>query len=131
VLTDAIDGVEVAGVVPDLDELYRSAAVVINPVPAQTGLSIKSVEALARGKCLVTTPAGAQGIPHDGTAMVVLPAAEQFGAAIVELFADPGRIGALGRAARALATEQFSSATAFGPLAVRLEELAAAAPQSC
>lgn len=129
VLAAGIDGVEVAGVVPDLDALYRSAAVVINPVPAQTGLSIKSVEALARGKCLVTTPAGAQGIPGAGVAMAVLPDAEQFGGAIVGLFADRRRLVELGRAAREMATGHFSSARAFGPLADRLEERVSAASE--
>jgi hypothetical protein len=63
--------------------------------------------------------------------MIVLSTVEQFGAAIVELFADRERISVLGRAARALAIEHFSSAVAFGPLAGRLEELAATAPELC
>ena len=50
------------GVIPDLDKIYRSAKVAINPVTFGTGLKIKSIEPLAFGCPVVTTPVGIQGI---------------------------------------------------------------------
>jgi len=46
----------------DLSPFYSSASMVINPVYAGTGLKIKSVEALAHGKVLISWPEGVAGI---------------------------------------------------------------------
>ncbi len=59
------DGVELAGYVEDITAEYKKASVVINPVVAGTGLKVKSMEALAYGKALVSTPAGVQGLTVD------------------------------------------------------------------
>lgn len=53
------------GWVESLDTEYDKATVVINPVPSGTGLKIKSVEALCRGKALVSTVNGVEGICVD------------------------------------------------------------------
>ena len=58
-------GVEVVGRVADLDGLYRTARVVINPALAGTGVKIKTVEALARLRPVVTWPTGVEGLPHE------------------------------------------------------------------
>jgi hypothetical protein len=63
VVTDkAIAGVTVAGSVDDVTTLYRDAALVINPVVAGTGAKIKTIEALARLRPIVTWPAGVDGL---------------------------------------------------------------------
>lgn len=46
-----------------IEEEYAGAVVVINPVWIGTGLKIKTVEALARGKALITTSKGIDGLP--------------------------------------------------------------------
>jgi glycosyltransferase involved in cell wall biosynthesis len=50
------------GVVDDLCSLYQSTMIAINPVTFGTGLKIKTVEPLAFGSPVVTTPAGIAGI---------------------------------------------------------------------
>jgi succinoglycan biosynthesis protein ExoO len=62
-----VAGASFEGRVDSLDPYYRRAAVVINPVPYGTGLKIKSVEALAYGRYLICTEAGAKGLgkPKD------------------------------------------------------------------
>ncbi len=50
------------GIVDDLQSLYRSARIVINPVVCGTGLKIKTVEPLAFGCPVVTTSIGIGGI---------------------------------------------------------------------
>ncbi len=55
-------GVTNLGEVKVLDDTYRMAAIVINPVKTGTGLCIKSLEALSYGRPLVSSPAGARGL---------------------------------------------------------------------
>lgn len=56
------DRVKFLGHVEDIEAEYESAWLVINPVWIGTGLKIKSVEAIARGKPLVTTSKGIEGL---------------------------------------------------------------------
>lgn len=56
---------EAWGPVDDVRPLYARACVVINPAAAGTGLKIKTVEALALGRPIVTWPGGFDGIPED------------------------------------------------------------------
>ncbi len=61
-LAEQHDGVDFLGHVDDVELEYAQAAAVINPIWAGTGLKIKTVEALARGKPLVTTSKGIEGM---------------------------------------------------------------------
>jgi glycosyltransferase involved in cell wall biosynthesis len=93
-------GVRRFGFVEALGELYRRAAVVINPQQFGTGLSIKSVDALLHGRPLVTTASGARGLEDGaGAAFRQAGSAAEFGDLLVELLRDPGQRAALaGRA---------------------------------
>ena len=55
-------GVELIGPVPDLEPWYRDAHIVIAPLRAGAGPYVKSLEALAIGRPLVTTTIGAEGL---------------------------------------------------------------------
>jgi polysaccharide biosynthesis protein PslH len=94
-------GVQRFGFVDALEDFYRRAAVVINPQQFGTGLSIKSVDALLRGRPLVTTASGARGLEDGaGAAFMQAGSAEEFGELVVGLLRDPGEAAALaGRAA--------------------------------
>lgn len=61
-LDRGVDGVEVLGRVDRLADAYAEAHVVINPSVAGTGLKIKTVEALAAQRPVVTWPAGVDGL---------------------------------------------------------------------
>lgn len=58
-------GVTFHGFVQDLAPFYQHCRMVINPALAGSGLKIKSVEALAYGKTLITTDFGIQGIDRQ------------------------------------------------------------------
>jgi glycosyltransferase involved in cell wall biosynthesis len=97
----AVPGVRRFGFIDALGDLYRRAAVVINPQQFGTGLSIKSVDALLHGRPLVTTASGARGL-EDGVGVAFRQArsAAEFGDLLVELLRDPKQGAALaGRAA--------------------------------
>jgi len=76
--------------VADPEREYREASVIINPSRIGTGLKIKSIEALARGKPLVTTAKGIEGLPDDvRRAALVCNDDKDFGAQVGQLLHDP------------------------------------------
>jgi glycosyltransferase involved in cell wall biosynthesis len=95
-------GVRRLGFVDALDQVYRRAAVVVNPQQFGTGLSIKSIEALRHARPLVSTVAGSRGL-EDGAGLAFRQAAsaEEFGEQLVELLRNPAEAAAL--AARGIA----------------------------
>jgi glycosyltransferase involved in cell wall biosynthesis len=56
------EGVELCGQIPEISAAYAKAHVIFNPARSGTGNKIKSIEALAYGRPLVTTAIGAAGI---------------------------------------------------------------------
>ena len=113
-LSEETAGVRLHGFVPDVKPFYESAAVVVNPVAYGSGQKVKSIEALALGKCLVTTPAGRQGLP------VGIPCVETgldcMAEALVDLLTHSEKREALGRSALAFAKIHFSQDIAFRDL---------------
>jgi hypothetical protein len=87
----AHSNIQVLGRVHDLKSFYQKAAIVINPVRYGSGLKIKTVEALAFSKCLITTPNGSEGLPHIDH-VIVCREAEYFGNEIVNLLNDRKKI---------------------------------------
>ena len=88
----AVDGVDIAGLVDDLEAEYAAADVVVNPVLGGTGVAIKAIEALARGKPLVCTTPGARGLLVAGfptQPCVVVDEPEALADALVGLLEDP------------------------------------------
>ncbi len=85
----AAPGVECLGLLDSLDGEYENAAVCINPVTMGTGLKIKSVETLARGRALVSTSVGLEGIgAHGHRAFVVADTWPLFADAVAELLVN-------------------------------------------
>ncbi len=71
-LTGDIPGVVRLGVVDDLEPLYAECRLVINPAVAGTGLKIKTLEALAHLRTVVTWPSGVDGLSADLASLCVL-----------------------------------------------------------
>ncbi len=111
------EGVRHLGVVPDLAPLYRTAGVVISPLPIGSGLKIKLIEALAQGKAMVVTPVTLQGVETDVSPAVRVcedPAA--FAEAVVAFLADPRSRESAGEAALRVVRERFSKEACFAEL---------------
>ena len=67
-------GVSVVSDAPDLDPLYRSADVVLAPLPHGGGTKTKTLEAMAWGLPVIGTPQAFTGLPQlDGRAFIVDP----------------------------------------------------------
>ena len=92
------------GEVPDLIPYYRAARCVIAPMVMGSGISIKTVEALALGKPFIGTPKAFRGMPMDRLNAVGIQAYEKpetFADAIVHALCNESETQALSRAAYA------------------------------
>ncbi len=108
----AVPGVLVHGHVPDVDQYLSQTAVVVNPVLTGSGTAFKSLEAMAWGKALVTTPTGARSLGlTPGVDGLVVETAEEFAAAVCRCLMDPGLRTAMGAAATRRAAERFAWST--------------------
>jgi len=96
----ALPGVEVTGRVPATPPYFDRATVAIAPLRLARGVQNKVLEAMSMGLPVVATPQAAQGIgaAPAGT-LRVASTAEATIAVVDDLFADPARARAQGRAA--------------------------------
>jgi glycosyltransferase involved in cell wall biosynthesis len=108
------DGVRVTGRVPDLAPYLEGAAVLVAPLSLGSGVRIKVLDALARGKALVATPKAIEGLAvHDGEQLLVRSSDDDFADAVVSLLDEPSARTRLGTAARAWAEAHLSWTTAL------------------
>jgi glycosyltransferase involved in cell wall biosynthesis len=118
----ASDRVTVTGFVPDVDPFLDRAAVVVAPLRTGSGMRVKLLQALARGKAVVTTPLGAEGLARDAPVLVAASGPE-VAEAIVALLADPERRRALGHRARGYVAEHHAWSGFASRLAAIYREL--------
>jgi glycosyltransferase involved in cell wall biosynthesis len=94
-------GIEVEGFVSDVRPAYHRAAIVIAPLLASAGTNIKVLEAMAMGKCVVSTTAGVNGLDLvPGEHFVLANTAEDMARSIEMLLEDPARRAVLEAKAR-------------------------------
>jgi succinoglycan biosynthesis protein ExoO len=104
------EGVAFLGLVDDLDPLYAAAGIVISPLTFGSGLKIKLVEALAKGKAIVATTVTLQGCEAQCEGAVrVTDDPATFAGDIVALHRDDDARRALAEAALAAARRHFSA----------------------
>lgn len=93
-----------------LDAVYRQAKLVVVPLFEGSGMSIKTIEALAAGSAVVATPIGARGLPRGDEAVIQLAMKDDSTAtadAILGLLAAPSKLAGLRAAARACYERHF------------------------
>lgn len=111
------DRLRVHGRVDDLAAHYAAADLCLNPVRVGAGLKIKTVEALAHGRPLLSTLHGVRSLEaHAGEAFLVADTPEGFEREVAGLLAAPQRCHTLAAAAVRLAQARFSEAACYGPL---------------
>ena len=119
-VSDRPAGVSFHGAVPDLTACYAAASVVVVPLRNATGLNIKLVDAAARGRAIVTTPATLAGAPFLAAAVAAEASPAGFAAAVLHLLEDPAAAAEAGRSALAAVRERLSPAASYGAVAARL-----------
>jgi polysaccharide biosynthesis protein PslH len=105
------------GVVDRLDPVYRDAAILINPIRAGSGLKIKTVEAMAHARAIVTTSVGADGLlPEGAECLSVADDPTDFAASVVRFMDSPESAAEYGQRARSLCEGRFSNESVYAPL---------------
>jgi glycosyltransferase involved in cell wall biosynthesis len=101
---EAVDGVEVLGLVPDLPGVLAAARVVVVPIWEGGGTRLKVLEALAASRAVVGTPLGISNVGfQDGRHGLIGERPADLAAALATLLADPQRAAAMGAEGRTLA----------------------------
>jgi glycosyltransferase involved in cell wall biosynthesis len=118
--------VRVTGRVDDVVPYLDAADVVVVPLRIGGGIKVKSIEALRRGKAIVSTTIGAQGMPpaSDG-AMVIADSAHAFAEGVGRVLGDSRLRARLERCAAVAARELPSWDDAADAVASAYERLAA------
>lgn len=106
---EPVAGVNFAGLIPDLGEAYREAGVVISPLTFGSGLKIKLIEAMAKGKAVVATPITLQGVEqHCEGAVHSTSCASTFADLVAELLVNPCERKRMGAKALGVVREHFA-----------------------
>jgi glycosyltransferase involved in cell wall biosynthesis len=84
----------------DLSALYAISSLIIIPLASGTGASLKTIEAMARGKVVVGTRVAFRGYPvTDGVDCIVEDSISRFPMRIAEALRDKDRLGSISSAA--------------------------------
>ena len=120
-------GTRLLNVVENLDDLYAEASVVISPLRAGSGLKIKFIEALSKGKAVVATTTTLQGVADimDGCA-VISDSAPVFATKVVELLGDDAMRLELGTKGLSVISRHFAPDRAYGGIAAAAGQAAVA-----
>lgn len=106
-------GVTFLGLQKDLTKPLQRAAVFVVPLRFAGGIRIRTLEAMAMGKAIVTTSIGIRGIDaENGRDLLIADGEEDIAAAVVDLLNDPDRRSKLSEAARRFALAGYSMKTA-------------------
>jgi glycosyltransferase involved in cell wall biosynthesis len=94
--------------VPDLAPIYATASLVVVPMRLGSGTRIKVLEALARGKAMVSTSIGIEGLDlRPGVDVVVADEPAAFAQACTRLLGDREARRQLGRTARVRMLDRY------------------------
>jgi glycosyltransferase involved in cell wall biosynthesis len=98
----AVEGVEVTGAVPDVRPHLAQASVVVVPLRFGSGARQKILEAWCLGRCVVSTPLGAEGLEaEDGRNLLLADGAEALAEQVARALSDAElreRVRSAGRA---------------------------------
>ncbi len=84
-------GVKITGFVPDVRVYIRKGGLFVVPLRMASGVQIKILEALAMGIPVVTSEAGAAGVPHLRPALAIARTPEEWVQQVLGLFTSPER----------------------------------------
>ncbi len=111
------DHVHVTGTVSDVTPYLARSRVVVAPLRAGGGTRLKIMEALDRGRPVVATSVGCEGMDDlVGRGVVVADTAEGLADAIVSLLVDPARASVLGRTGHDAVAADHTWDAALAPL---------------
>ena len=99
---------EFHGEVPDALEFTQSSGIFVVPLLSGGGMRLKIVEAMAAGRCVISTKIGAEGISGEhGKELFLADTPEEISLILKDLFLNPAKVKEVGAAARAMAIEKY------------------------
>lgn len=102
------EGVSLLGFVDDIEAVYAQSSVVICPILTGGGTRVKLIEAAMRGKPIVSTTVGAEGLGFvDGRHVRLCDEPAAFAQACLDLLSSEANARALGRASQAFVSDQY------------------------
>ncbi len=103
-------GLHVNGRVPDADMYMSKRHVMVVPLFSAGGMRVKIIEGMAMGKCVISTPVGAEGIScTDGKDILLARTATEMTERIGWIIEEPGRARTIGANARELVRKQYAN----------------------
>ena len=109
VLKLSSSNVTVTGGVPSVSSYYEKATLIVVPIQGVSGVKIKLIEAMAAGKAIVTTSAGAAGLKVEhGKHLMIADDPNKFSTAVIELLRSKSERDRLGDHARRFVAEHLS-----------------------
>jgi glycosyltransferase involved in cell wall biosynthesis len=119
-ITAPFSNIEVRLDVPDLEPLYDSGAVFINPMKNGSGVKLKTVEAARHGLPIVATDVGVEGTGFQaGIHFKLANSPEEFAACVRELLADRAQAHATVKRAHDFIIEHYDQQKALKRLLSR------------
>ncbi|HZR80200.1 MAG TPA: glycosyltransferase [Candidatus Binatia bacterium] len=106
-LAGEIEGLELAGMVPETASHYRRAAVFVAPILRGSGTRLKILEAMASGCPVVSTTIGAEGLGAGDGEIRIADDPASFADAVCALLASPPDADALARRARRFVEQRY------------------------
>lgn len=103
------EGIEVTGTVEEVLPLLRECVMLVVPLRAGSGVRLKIMESLSAGLPIVSTRIGAEGLPlEDGADLLMADDAPAFAKAVLRLLEDPELRQSLAEKGRQRALADFS-----------------------
>ena len=104
------EDVEVVGEVANLDESFRTTAAVVIPLRAGSGTRVKVLEAFARGRPVISTSLGSEGLgARDGVELLNADTPRGLADACIRVLRDPALAASLAEAGRKLWAAEYRS----------------------
>lgn len=112
------------GEVPNAKSFLDEQSVLIVPVFSGSGMRVKIIEAMSQGKCVLSSPIGAEGIRcKHGQHILIGETPKEWRKALEDLMCSPDKISRLGDEALRLVKEEYSANTFAEKLHVFLRQL--------
>ncbi|NPD65158.1 glycosyltransferase [Lichenicola cladoniae] len=112
-----VRNVKLLGRIDELDDVYRKAGVVISPLRLGSGLKIKLIEAIGRGKAVIATETTLQGVKSIMQGAVLqADTSRDFTEALVSLLHDRATRSQIGARALEVARKHFSPESCYAGL---------------
>ncbi len=116
--------VTVLGEVASAKEFLNSQSIIVVPIFSGSGMRVKIIEAMAFGKCILSTKIGAEGIRCVDDEHIILGEHPQdWIKALEDLMNSSERVNRIGVAAKKLAEQEYSIGRYTGDLDVFLKRL--------